>query len=645
MDVVVQCDPEGENIAHEVIAVARRAIEANSQSDSTDKRIHRARFSAITPKALRDAFADLKEPDAALSRSVDARQELDLRVGVAFTRLLTWKTVGLARKRFDPATRVVSYGPCQTPALSFCVDRARQIEQFRPNDYWKVKIEVSLPGSSEKLALKWTVPNEEAVEDTRNTGVRRGRGESATSSIENASSEQESAKQIVDSACAPEAYALVTNIENKHETISPPVGLNTVALLEAGSKAMGMSPKQVMNVAEKLYSAGFISYPRTETTKYDPNGFDIRSVLREHSNHELWGNSCSYLLRKKYSKSGRPPSRGRDFGDHPPITPLKAASRQEVGGGVAWRVYEFVTRNFLGSLHNELSFTRRVASLTLNNDSGESTPRGNFSVEHVAVDSLGFADCCRWVLNDIGASGRDGVQFEQGETLFVSTATMENSKTRSPKFLQEHELILLMDEHRIGTDASMAAHVNNIVDRGYVQLCDETGVPLRPPRPPRPGKKSPPRQIGRYMVPTALGIGLLDLFGQIEEESTKDVPAMLSKPTIRRQMEEEVKQIAIGKLDKNECLKRNLRWFQTRHEELSHTLSRDRISDFGYGLSRTRDTLRYWRRLGAFEPIVNASSSAPLQKRQRQGTQKGEERARNGHKHTRRGKSKGPRTK
>ena len=632
----LDCDPEGENIAHEVIAVTRRAIEANSQGsvDSTDSRIHRAKFSAITPKALRDAFADLRKPDAALSRSVDARQELDLRVGVAFTRLLTWKTIGLARKRFDPATRVVSYGPCQTPALSFCVDRALKIQQFRPQDYWKVHVEVAAPERGNKtLPVTWVVPTGEAVEDARRVNVRRRQGDAAISYIDNATFGQVSAKKVVSAASDAGAYALATKIETKHETMSPPVGLNTVALLEAGSKAMGMSPKQVMNVAEKLYGAGFISYPRTETTKYDPSGFDVRSVLRDHSRHELWGKSCLYLLRKKYSTSGRPPSRGRDVGDHPPITPLKVANRQQVGGGAAWRVYEFVTRNFLGSLHDELSFTRRVISFDIDNDHGISLPSNSahFMLEYVSVDSLGFADCCRWVLNDIGASKqRVESQFEKGEKYTIASATAERGQTRPPRFLQEHELILLMDENRIGTDASMAVHVNNIVERGYVQLCDETGVPIRPPRPPRPGQKPLPRQIGRYMVPTTLGMELLDLFGRFDEEEfspTQAVPAMLSKPAIRRQMEEEVKQIAVGDLDKEECLERNLHWFESRYKELADTLTRDRINDFGSGLSQARDTLRYWRRLDAFEEATkrsnkNATPSGHTNQRSRGGHKK-----------------------
>ena len=87
----LDCDAEGENIAHEVMAVTRRAIHSNAVSSDNssvenEKRIHRAKFSAITSKALQDAFQTLEEPDALLSKSVDARQELDLRIGVALTR-------------------------------------------------------------------------------------------------------------------------------------------------------------------------------------------------------------------------------------------------------------------------------------------------------------------------------------------------------------------------------------------------------------------------------------------------------------------------------------------------------------------------------------------------------------------------------
>ena len=232
-------------------------------------------------------------------------------------------------------------------------------------------------------------------------------------------------------------------------------------------------------------------------------------------------------------------------------------------------------------MHNELSFTRTVASLSLPDGK-----EAEFDVELVTVDSLGFTDCCRWVLNDIGASGRkeDAVlSLKEGQILPITSKRLERLETKPPRFLQEHELILMMDSNRIGTDASMAVHVSNIVDRGYVSLCDETGQPHRPPR--RPGQKQLPRQIGRYMVPTALGKSLLDLFDENGKMSPRydnapvgESPALLSHPSIRRQMEDEVRQIATGTFDKEICLEKNLDWFEERYKELEFSL----VSEFAF---------------------------------------------------------------
>lgn len=182
---------------------------------------------------------------------MDARQELDLRIGVALTRLLTWRCVNVARNRFSPSTRMISYGPCQTPALSFCVDRLREIERFVPKKYWKVIIDVRLQ-NGDNCNVIWKVSPENSVENTRS---KSSRCESS------ATFDQKSAKDVVDAAKG--SHMVIKRVLRTSETMNPPVGLNTVALLEMGSKTLGMSPKNVMNVAEKLYGAGLISYPRT----------------------------------------------------------------------------------------------------------------------------------------------------------------------------------------------------------------------------------------------------------------------------------------------------------------------------------------------------------------------------------------------
>ena len=105
----LDCDREGENICFECLSVLPQYAA---------ERVWRAKFSAVTEREVRGAWAHLGKPNAAESAAVDTRQELDLKVGVAFTRLLTRALRDAARRRFSlPALRLLSYGPCQTPTL------------------------------------------------------------------------------------------------------------------------------------------------------------------------------------------------------------------------------------------------------------------------------------------------------------------------------------------------------------------------------------------------------------------------------------------------------------------------------------------------------------------------------------------------
>lgn len=74
------------------------------------------------------------------SLSVDARQIMDLKIGVAFSRIQTMR-VGKLFGRGE-GKRMVTYGPCQTPTLGFCVDQAEKIKKFIPEVYWKLEASV-----------------------------------------------------------------------------------------------------------------------------------------------------------------------------------------------------------------------------------------------------------------------------------------------------------------------------------------------------------------------------------------------------------------------------------------------------------------------------------------------------------------------
>ena len=98
----------------------------------------------------------------------------------------------------------------------------------------------------------------------------------------------------------------------------------------------------------------------------------------------------------------------------------------------------------------------------------------------------------------------------------------------------------------------------------------------------------------------------MELFGHNAVLPEDESPALLSHPSIRKQMEQEVKQIARGEIDKESCVQNNLKWFEKRYSELEESLTRDRIHEFGEDL--TASNLKYLESLDAFEPKVHIAA-------------------------------------
>src|SRR3569623_235499 len=101
-----------------------------------------------------------------------------------------------------------------------------------------------------------------------------------------------------------------------------------------------MSPHETMVVAEKIYTMGYITYPRTETTKY-AGSFDFIKALNDFAGHQTFGKQVSLMLKN----FKRPVLRGADVVDHPPITPSRVAAPSDLNGN-QWRLYEFICTNF-----------------------------------------------------------------------------------------------------------------------------------------------------------------------------------------------------------------------------------------------------------------------------------------------------------
>lgn len=146
---------------------------------------------------------------------------------------------------------LVSYGSCQIPTLGFVAKRFREVEAFQPQPFWKLRLTHVI----DQLAVDYTW--------ARN--------------------------RLFDQQCCAAIFQLcrlqqpleatVVNVTNKPKSKWRPTPMDTIELEKLGSRKLKMSAKQTMTVAEKLYTKGFISYPRTETNMFSKE-IDLRLICK-----------------------------------------------------------------------------------------------------------------------------------------------------------------------------------------------------------------------------------------------------------------------------------------------------------------------------------------------------------------------------
>ncbi|KAG8034089.1 hypothetical protein G9C98_008570 [Cotesia typhae] len=516
----LDCDKEGENICFEVI----HALQCGMTRPINPNNIWRARFSAITDRDIKYALANLVKPNENEAKSVDARQELDLRIGCAFTRFQTKFFQG---KYGDLDASLISYGPCQTPTLGFCVQRHDEISTFKPDPYWVLQVTIKLSDSLE-LSLNWD---------------------------RNRLFDKEIANSFL-SLVKDHREAVVVSVQNVEKTKARPLALNTVELMRISSSGLGMGPHHAMQIAERLYIQGYISYPRTETTSY-PENFDLLATLKQQRNSSDWGDDVRKILEKGINR----PRKGHDAGDHPPITPMKSASRNELDGD-SWRLYDFITRHFIATVAPDCKYLSTTVKFSIGIES--------FSLVGRTTIDPGYTSLLTWQsINENNSLP----QFFQGDKCNVSDVKLSECYTQPPDYLTESELITLMEKHGIGTDASIPVHINNICTRNYVNVV-----------------------TGRKLVPTSLGIVLVHGYQKIDPE--------LVLPTMRTAVEEQLNLIALGQANYNAVLNHTVEIFRQKfHYFVSNIEGMDQLfevsfsplSATGKALSRCGKCRRYMK--------------------------------------------------
>lgn len=419
--------------------------------------------------------------------AVAARVELDLRTGAAFTRLQTMQLQPLV-----PALdkKIISYGSCQYPTLGFVVDRWRKVSSFRSEQFWGIAIMVQRHGIS--VNFRWKRGN---LFDRLFTVIIYS--------------------QIIDAK-----KARIVSVQQKPKSRWRPLPLTTVELQKQGTKYLRMSSNQIMEHAEKLYQKGFVSYPRTETDQFD-RGMNLRSLVEKQYNDEQWGEYAKTLIEGRPPTS-RPgfcqPRNGRNNDKaHPPIHPIAHVTAAACASYAEHQVYTFIVRRFLACCSDDAKGQQSDVEIEIANE--------RFSAHGLIVTERNYLDVYPY---DRWESSAQLPTFVQGEIVEPNECKMTNGVTSPPSYLTEPELIGLMDNNGIGTDATMAQHIETIVNREY---CIK-------------------QQAGRVsqFLPSTLGIALCEGFDAMGFDES------LTKPHLRKETERKLALVANGSASKSDVI-------------------------------------------------------------------------------------------
>ncbi|XP_064405762.1 DNA topoisomerase 3-alpha-like isoform X2 [Halichondria panicea] len=461
-------DREGEGIAAEIVEVVTNVKSRGLQ-------IHRARFSEITHQSIMRACANLGVVDSRVVDAVQVRQELDLRIGCAFTRFQTRRMT----KAFPSvlSDQLISYGPCQFPTLGFVVERYKQVQAFIPEAFYKIKVchEVD----ELKVEFNW----------------KRVRVFNHLVCL------------ILCQICLENPTALVLGTTSRPRSKWRPLPMDTVELEKLASRKLRISAKETMKIAEKLYTQGYISYPRTETNIF-PDSFDLNAIVQAQAGDPQWGDFAGNILTR-----GATPRQGAKTDNaHPPIHPTKYTNTLQ---GNEQRIYELVVRHFLACCSQDARGQETTVDIEI--------AKEKFSAQGLMIIERNYLDVYpydRWSTKVIPV-------YNQGSTFQPSSIEMVEGETTPPPLLHEADLITLMEKYGIGTDATHAEHIETIKTRNYV------GV-----------------QHDDSLVPGELGMGLVEGYDSMGFE--------LSKPQLRAELEADLKRICEGSKTRDDVLSSTL---------------------------------------------------------------------------------------
>ncbi|MFF4770124.1 type I DNA topoisomerase [Streptomyces sp. NPDC001255] len=431
-------DREGEAIAWHLQEVLKPKIP-----------VHRMVFHEITKDAIRAAVANPRELNQKLVDAQETRRILDRLYGYEVSPVL-WKKVMSG----------LSAGRVQSVATRLVVERERERIAFRSAAYWDLTGTFGTGRTGDASDPSTVVARLNTVDGKR---VAQGRDFDASGRLKSDVLHlDEQAARTLASALAEASFA-VRSVESKPYRRSPYAPFRTTTLQQEASRKLGFGAKATMQVAQKLYENGFITYMRTDSTTLSDTAI---SAARAQVT-QLYG--ADYLPEKPRTYAGKVKNAQEA---HEAIRPSGDRFRTPAETGLTgdqFRLYELIWKRTVASQMKDAtgnSVTVRLGGTASDGRDAE------FSASGKTITFHGFLKAYVEGADDPNAELDDRErrlpQVAEGDPLSAEELTADGHATKPPARYTEASLVKELEEREIGRPSTYASILGTILDRGYV---------------------------------------------------------------------------------------------------------------------------------------------------------------------------------
>jgi DNA topoisomerase I len=432
-EVYIATDPdrEGEAIAKHVEEI----ITENGKRKTGN--VSRIVFHEITKEAVEEAISNPGKVNKDLVEAQIGRRVLDRLVGYKLSPIL-WKKV----------RRGLSAGRVQTVAVRLIVEREREIEKFKPIEYWEIFVDVK----SEEKQSKTVFTTRLVKIDDKKADVNN----------------EKDAKNIVSDLKISDY--VVSDIVKREVKKNPYAPFTTSTLTQSAARLFGWSAKRTMAVAQKLYEEGLITYHRTDSTNLAVSAVTkTREYIKDkYGDKYLPESPRIYKTKSKSAQEAHEAIRPTDV----TIFDVKGKTGKVTGGE---KLYDLIWKRFVACQMAASVFDETKVEVTAQRKTENGT-RDTVYLLRANGQIMKF-DGWRKVVPAKADGETELPEVEKDEKLKLVKVDPQQKFTQPPARYNEASLIKTLEQLGIGRPSTYAPTISTIQTRQYVEKKDGNFTP------------------------------------------------------------------------------------------------------------------------------------------------------------------------